>query len=218
MWVSCNFTFINHSLIVNVFFIYVTHWDFFVMIGSWVSPPRFSSPHFERLWFTRSLCAPFILPSYAEDFAQAYCSVISDSSSDHSRCPRYDTRVKAYLDLSAFRIRYNLTPLYLLFSFILNIKFSSFSYTLLLCWYSLYLCSPHSETMQGSSNMSHSQFLVVSTSTYTCECQHFLGTRNVIIPRAPTTLVLDFAKIIVDEIICQMMDRLSREADTDDDH
>jgi hypothetical protein len=66
--------------------------------------------------------------------------------------------------------------------------------------------------------MSPFQSLVVSTSTYTCECQPFLGTGNVIVPRAPTTLVLDFAKIIVDEIICQMVDRLNREADTDDDH
>jgi hypothetical protein len=66
--------------------------------------------------------------------------------------------------------------------------------------------------------MSPSQSLVVNASTYTCECQPFLGTRNVIVPRAPTTLVLDFAKIIVDEIICQMVDRLTQEADTDDDH
>jgi hypothetical protein len=71
------------------------------MIGSWVSPPRFSSPHFKRPWFKRSPCAHFILPSYAENLAHAYCSVISDSLSDHSRCPRYDTRVKACLDLSA---------------------------------------------------------------------------------------------------------------------
>jgi hypothetical protein len=47
--------------------------------------------------YKEPLCSsyrPFIL-------AHAYWSVISDSSSDHSRCPRYDTRVKTYLDLSA---------------------------------------------------------------------------------------------------------------------
>ena len=66
-----------------------------------MSLPRFSSLHFERLYFMRSPFASFNIPSCAGSLAQAYCSVKSSFMSYHSFCPRYDTRVKAYLNLSA---------------------------------------------------------------------------------------------------------------------
>lgn len=43
----------------------------------------------------------FTLLSYAKGLAQAYNSIIFVFLFDHSCCPRYDTRVKTYLDLSS---------------------------------------------------------------------------------------------------------------------
>ena len=74
----------------------------------------------------RSPFASFNIPSCAGSLAQAYCSVKSSFMSYHSFCPRYDTRVKAYLNLSASKsdtawLRY----IYYLLSFLIwNLKVS----------------------------------------------------------------------------------------------
>lgn len=49
----------------------------------------------------RSPTPPFLMPSYADGLAHAFAIVQSDSSPNLTPSPRYDKRVKQYLDISA---------------------------------------------------------------------------------------------------------------------
>lgn len=63
------------------------------MVGSWVNPPSFSSPHFEHSCYMKISPTPLIFLSYVKNLAQAYCFDISYSFPYHSYYPHYATHV-----------------------------------------------------------------------------------------------------------------------------